>query len=52
MEKAKSSGHEVNTCIVVRHLPRLYRSMNATNGINGPSSDVIDLHSDVYFFYL
>lgn len=50
MEKAKSSGHDVTTCIVVRHLPRLYRSMNATNGTNGSSSDIIDLHSDVYFF--
>lgn len=52
MEKAKISGHDVTTCIVVRHLPRLYRSMNATNGTNGSSSDIIDLHSDVYFFLL
>lgn len=48
MDKAKDFGHEVATCIVVRHLPRLYRSMNTTNGSNG--SDIIDLHSDVFIF--
>lgn len=47
MDKAKSFGHEVLTCIVVRHLPRLNRSMNTTNGTNGSNSDTIDLHSDV-----
>lgn len=47
MDKAKNFGHEVPTCIVVRHLPRLYRSMNTSNGTNGSNSDIIDLHSDV-----
>jgi len=47
MDKAKNFGHEVSTCIVVRHLPRLYRSMNTSNGTNGSNSDIIDLHSDV-----
>lgn len=51
MDKAKKSGHEVPTCIVVRHLPRLSRSTNMFNGSNG-SSDVIDLHSDVRLFLL
>jgi hypothetical protein len=52
MDKAKNFGHEIPTCIVVRHLPRLYRSMNTTNGTNGSDSDTIDLHSDVYFRWL
>lgn len=47
MDKAKNSGHEVSTCIVVRHLPRLNRSMNTSNGTNGSNSNIIDLHSDV-----
>lgn len=47
MDKAKNSGHEVSICIVVRHLPRLNRSMNTTNGTNGSDSNIIDLHSDV-----
>jgi len=47
MDKAKNFGHEVSTCIVVRHLPRLNRSMNTSNGTNGSNSDIIDLHSDV-----
>lgn len=47
MEKAKSFGHEVSTCIVVRHLPRLHRSINTSNGTNGSNSNIIDLHSDV-----
>lgn len=48
MDKAIRLGHEVATCIVVRHLPRLYRSTNSSNGTNGSNSDIIDLHSDVY----
>lgn len=52
MDKAKNFGHEVSTCIVVRHLPRLNRSMNTTNGTNGSSSDVIDLRSDVIILLL
>lgn len=50
MDKAKNSGHEVSTCIVVRHLPRLNRSMNTSNGTNGSNSNIIDLHSDVYTY--
>lgn len=52
MDKAKHFGHDISTCIVVRHLPRLYRSTNSTNGTNGSNSDIIDLHSDVYFCWL
>lgn len=39
MDRAKEQGHQVSTCIVVRHLQRLnaYYSNNTHNGMNGDS---------------
>lgn len=43
MDHAKEQGHEVKTCIVVRHLQRLnaYFESNekAQNGVNGDSGN-------------
>ncbi|XP_065210236.1 acetyl-coenzyme A synthetase [Planococcus citri] len=50
MDKAKEQGHEVKTCIVVRHLQRLSASFNADkkshNGVNGDSGNHYEISWD------